>query len=307
MPTFADLENPNVTPEDRILIQSVLDRYMECDVWAKRALKNTGILLTSHPGNRAFLTLSVSTHRKTGYWVVLGYDNYFDPERQDYTYEQILPARDVMDQVDTFVMPHHQTWGGVLYPYFWLLKFGIATMSSFEYIYCANGDCILEKPENFDQLFDLLGDNDIFPIGYEMNGGRPVLNTTGIFAKREALLGIMDHFEKNFIPYKSYERTCMEMGNCEGRMAVAAKELGIKIAVPQKNPFNTQLHKKGGTWYDVLGFRHIHAEYGYAYRYKAIPPELKYFDERYIRGEYDIFKKYWETKDIKILEPWWAS
>ena len=287
MPTFSDLENPNITPEDKILIQSVLDRYMECDVWAKRVLKNTGILLTSHPGNRAFLTASIDTHRKTGYWVVLGYDNYFDPQRSDITYEQILPARDVMDQVDTFVMPHHQTWGGVLYPYFWILKFGIATMSAFEYIYSANGDCILEKPENFNQLFDLLGDNDILPIGYEENGGRPILNTTGMFARREALLKMMDHFEKNFIPYKNYERTCMDMGNCEGRMAVAAEELGVKIAIPKKNPFNTQLHKKGGTWYDVLGFRHVHAELGMAWKMrdskeKVFSPDLKYLDKRYL-------------------------
>ena len=287
MQTFSDLKNPNITPEDKILIQSVLDRYMECDVWAERALKNTGILLTSHPGNRGFLKASVDTHRKTGYWVVLGYDNYFDPKRPDITYEQMLPARDVMDQVDTFVMPHHQTWGGVLYPYFWILKFGIAAMGSFDYIYCANGDCILEKPENFDQLFALLGDNDIFPVGYEMNGGRPVLNTTGIFAKRTALLQIMDHFEKNFIPYSNYERTCMEMGNCEGRMAKAAQDLGIKISIPEKNPFNTQLHKKEGTWYDVLGFRHIHSELGIAWnsrnsKERIFSPELKYLDKRYI-------------------------
>ncbi len=63
MPTFSDFDNPNITPEDRILIQSVLDRYIECDVWATRAIKNTGILLTSHPGNRGFLKASVNTHR----------------------------------------------------------------------------------------------------------------------------------------------------------------------------------------------------------------------------------------------------
>ncbi len=297
MPTFADLENPSITPEDKVLIQSVLDRYMECDVWAKKALKNTGILLTSHPGNRAFLKASIETHKKTGYWIVLGYDNYLNPKRPDITYEQMFPARDVMDMVDTFIMPHHQTWGGVPYPYFWILKFGIAAMSGFEYIYCANGDCVLEKPENFNRLFDLLGDNDIFPIGYEENGGRAILNTTGIFARREALLKMMNHFESNFIPYENYERTCDLMGNCEGRMAVAAKDLGIKIAFPEKNPFNTQLHRKGGTWFDTLGFRHIHAEFGYAYKHKKEFPELKYFDERYMNSEYEKIKEYWKDKE----------
>ena len=143
----------------------------------------------------------------------------------------------------------------------------------------------------------MLGDNDIFPVGYEENGGRPILNTTGIFARREALLKMMNHFEKNFIPYENYERTCDLMGNCEGRMAIAAKDLGIKIAIPEKNPFNTQLHKKGGTWFDVLGFRHVHAEYGHAYKHKEGFPELKYFDERYMGSEYEKIKEYWNDKE----------
>lgn len=303
-----DLDDPNLSEQDRKDLTELLRRYLECDEWAKRALKKIGILLTSHPGNRAFLKASVESHRKTGYWVVLSYDNYFDPERPDLDFNSIMPSREVMDQVDTFIMPHHQTWGGVLYPYFWLLKFGIAAMSGFEYIYCANGDCVLEKPENFDQLFELLGDNDILPIGYEENGGRSVLNTTGILAKREALLKMMDHFEKNFVPFENYERTCEVMGNCEGRMAFAARDCGIKISYPEKNPFNTQLHEKGGTWYEVVGFRHIHGEYGYAYRYKKIPPELKYYDSKYLGLEYTILKEFWETKNIKVLkEKWWAK
>ena len=304
----SDLDDPNLSDQDRKDLTELLRRYLECDEWAKRALKNTGILLTSHPGNRAFLKASVESHSRTGYWVILAYDNYFDPERPDLDFNSVMPARDVMDKVDTFIMPHHQTWGGVLYPYFWLLKFGIAAMSGFEYIYCANGDCILEKPENFDKLFDLLGDADFLPVGYEDNGGRSVLNTTGMLAKRKTLLQMMEHFEKNFVPFENYERTCMEMGNCEGRMAFAAKDCGIKISYPKENPFNTQLHKKGGTWYEVVGFRHIHGEYAYAYKYKQIPPEIQYYDERYLGREYSILKEFWEKGDLNVLkEKWWPK
>ncbi len=303
MPTFADLKDPKITSEDRIVIQSVLDRYVECDGWAKVALKNTGILLTSHPGNRAFLKASVETHKKTGYWVILSYDNYLDPAQPNIEWNHVMPSREVIDQVDTFIMPHHQTWGGVLYPYFWLLKFGISAMSSFDYIYCANGDCVLEKPENFDQLFDLLGDNDIYPVGFEGDERRPILNTTGIFGRREALLKMMNHFEKNFIPYSNYERTCMEMGNCEGRLGIAVRDLKLKVVKPKENPFNTQLHKKGGSWYELFGFRHIHSEYGWSYKHKESPPELKYFDEKYFSAaEYELVKRYWETEDENYLK-----
>jgi len=304
----SDLDDPRYSEQDKNDFRELLRRYMECDEWAKRALKNTGILLTSHPGNRAFLKASIETHSRTGYWVVLAYDNYFDPQRPQVTFNDVMPPRDVMDKVDTFVMPHHQTWGGVLYPYFWLLKFGIAVVSGFEYIYCANGDCILEKPENFDRLFDLLGDADLLPVGYEVNGGRPVLNTTGMLVKREALLKMMKHFEENFVPFENYERTCMEMGNCEGRMAFAAESCKVKIAYPEKNPFNTQLHVKGGTWFDIVGFRHIHGELGYSYRYRKAPPETEYLDERFMSSEYKILKEYEETKDENILkERWWIK
>jgi len=304
-----DLENPNLSPQDRSDLTELLRRYLECDEWAKRALKKIGILLTSHPGNRLFLKASVESHKQTGYWVIVAYDNYLDPKNPCIDYKDILPQRDVMDQIDTFIMPHHQTWGGVLYPYFWLLKFGIAAMSGFEYIYCANGDCVLEKPENFNQLFDLLEDNDILPVGYEENGGRPLLNTTGMLAKREALVKIMDHFEKNFVPFENYEKSCMELGNCEGRMYYAARDMGVKIAFLKENPFNTQLHIKGGAWFDLVGFRHIHGEYGYAYKYRKVPPELKYFDQRFMNmNEYSILKEYWEKKDESILkDKWWPK
>jgi hypothetical protein len=45
----------------------------------------------------------------------------------------------------------------------------------------------------------------------------------------------------------------------------------------------------------------------YAYRYKAIPPEPKYFDSRFMGDEFNSITKYWETKDNTILESWWAK
>ena len=127
-----DIENVEKYNEsDRRDFQILLDRYLECDQWAKNIFKDVGVLLTSHPGNRAFLKASVESHKKLGYWLTLAYDNYFDPENQDITWDHIMPDRDVIDMVDTFVMPHYQSWGGVLYPYFWLLWFGIFTMKNF--------------------------------------------------------------------------------------------------------------------------------------------------------------------------------
>jgi hypothetical protein len=301
----SDVYAPDLDDEEREIRKSLFARYLKCDEWAKKAQLPIGVLLTAHPGGRSYLKASIETHRKLGYWITLAYDNYFDPEVNEFRYDQFMPAMDVLHMVDTFIMPHHQTWGGVLYPYFWLMKFGLQAMKSFDYIYCANGDCILEKPEGFEQMLDMLGDGDI--IGSSWERGH-IFGTAAIIAKSEALLAIMEHVEKYFIPYDNYEKYTQDLGNCEARFGKAILDLGLKNVTVPENPYNEQLHKPGyGTWYKILGFRHIHGEHNYAYRYKGIPPKPEYFDERFIGDEYRLIKEYWEKEDIDILKDWWAK
>jgi hypothetical protein len=300
-----DIQNTEKYNEsDRSDFAELLRRYNECDVWAKDIFKDVGVLLTSHPGNRAFLKSSVETHKKLGYWLTLVYDNYLDPDNHQIEWNHVMPDRDVMDMVDTFIMPHHQTWGGVLYPYFWLLKFGVYAMSHFKYIYCANGDFILEKPENFPQILELLGDGDIMPCGWEKD---TIMTSAGFIGKSEAVIALVEHMQKYFIPLSAYEEHSQEMGNCESRMGLACIDLGLKIVKPEENPFNDQHHVKGhGTWYKILGFRHIHGEFGYAYKYKKTPPELKYFDMRHLSGSDRMaVEAYWKDEDKSVLEDWW--
>ena len=67
--------------------------------------------------------------------MTLAYDNYIDPTWPEIDHDAFLPAKDVMHDVDLFLMPHHQVWGGVMYPWFWLMKWGVSVMNQFEYIY----------------------------------------------------------------------------------------------------------------------------------------------------------------------------
>lgn len=298
------LNSDKYNKSDRKDFLTLLHRYKECDKWANNVYKDIGVLLTSHPGNRAFLKTSIETHKKLGYWLTLVYDNYFDPDIPDIEWNHLMPDKDVIDMVDTFIMPHHQTWGGVLYPYFWLLKFGVAAMSGFKYIFCSNGDCVLETPENFPQIIELLGDGDIMPCGWERDS---IFTSASFFGKSEAIVAIIQHMQENFIPLEAYENSKQDFGNCEARMGRAVLDLGLKLVPPPEEPFNDQHHVSGhGTWYKVLGFRHIHGEWGYAYKYHKEPPELKYIDERHMgAGEYQLIKKYRDTGDIKFLEEWW--
>jgi hypothetical protein len=289
----------------------ILNDMMKNDKWALKAFKNVGVLLTSHPGNRPFLKASLESHKKLGFWTTVVYDNYFEPKHKTQTYDSAMPQRDVFDLIDTFLIPHHQTWGGVLYPYFWLLYLGLHTMGAFEYVFCSNGDCVLEKPEGFPKIMEMLGDADIMGCGYENNNGRELFNSTSFIAKTSAAKAIMVHFRDHLIGIDNYEKYAEKLGNTEGRIAIAIKELGLKVKKVPVNPVSTQVHAPGGTWYDILGFRHIHAEWNTAHRKRKIPPEPKYIDDRYMRAKVQLVKQYYKEKDDvkknEILKRWWGA
>ncbi len=298
--SFRRIDMKTLNKKDRGDYKMLSRRFSWCDHnIAFPYLKEIGILLTSHPGNRAYLKASVESHAKTKLWITLAYDNYFDPDRKELTWNQLMPDKEVVDNVNSFIMGPYQKWGGVLYPYFWLLELGLNSMNGFKYIYSANGDCIIEKPEGVFELLEILKkeDADFIAAGWWNRGdSRYVFNSTGFIGKAESIMKMMKHFRENFIPLKSYERTCQDFGNCEGRMGRAIKDLGMKV-VKVENPENEQMHIKGiGTWYKIAGFRHLHAEEGMAWKMRnSVPkvycPELKYIDERYMNQQELEFMK----------------
>lgn len=300
----ADLEDPKISDKDKAEIKIVLDRFRWNDIWVNKIFKKVAILLTSHPGNRPYLKATVESYKKLDYWICLVYDNYLDPDNQSIDYNSVMPARDVIDNVNLFIQSPYQRWGGVLFPYFFHLKFGCAVLQDFEYIFCSNGDCLIEKPENFNMLFEELKDNDIIGCGPVRERS---FNTAGFLIKTKAFKALMQHFQDHFIPFEKYVEYTQEIGNTEGRFMRAIKDLGLKLAIVSE-PIDEQVGLNNcGWWKDNLGFRHLHAEHNQAYRYKGIPPHYKYLDERFMGDEFNKIKAYWETKDTKILEEWWAK
>lgn len=306
--TGRDLELPDAEWELELQSRKAwIERTRSNDEWAAKALKPIGILLTSHQGNRPFLKAAIESHVKLGYWITLAYDNYVDPTWPDIDHNQFMPAKDVLDKVDMFLTPHHQVWGGPLYPYFWLLKWGAQAMSNFEYIYCANADFVLEKPEGFDDLFKLLGDSDIMTSGPDRDDP-PTANTAGFIVRTSAFMKIIQHLQDHLVPWENYEKHTQRVGNMEGRLGWAIKDLGLK-QVRVNPPLEDMFRVPGnGTWYDLVGFRHIHAEMNFAYRNRKVPPPLRYLDERYL-GSHDLeHLRNWEnTNDLAVLDGWWAK
>jgi hypothetical protein len=84
----------------------------------------------------------------------------------------------------------------------------------------------------------------------------------------------------------------------------------LKLKKVPVNPVNTQVAAPGGTWYDILGFRHIHGEWNNAHRRHRIPPPTKYIDNRYMTAKVNAAKAYEDERDNQkkqeLLKKWWS-
>lgn len=293
--------------------KGVIDCYMRNDQWAVKIKKNVGILLTSSSYGRPYLKGSLQSHQKLGFWTVLSYDNFINPDlpTEEVAYDKFMPPKDCMDLVDTFLLTHYQHWGGVSYPYMWQLRLAAGILSGFEYVYCANGDTILEKPEGFPQLLEMMGDADFMSAGPTLPRE---IGTAAFLVRGKHFPAIAKHLIDHVVPFAEYEKSTQEFGNTEGRLSHAVYDLGLKVQ-SVKEPFNEQHHEPGGGFHDAIGFRHVHGEHNYAYRYKKIPPPIEYLDGRFMGDEHRQIKEYWEivrnggdlNQANDILAQWWAK
>jgi hypothetical protein len=285
--------------------QYLINRLMANDAWAPKIRKKVGVILTAHSGGLPFIRRSVESWSKLGYWLTLAYDNFIDPEWGSVDYNRFMPPKDAMGKVDTFVLSHHQTWGGPSYPYCWLVRLAGEMMSHFEYVVVANGDSVLEKPEGFNDLLVMMGEADFMSAG-------PVLEreigTLAFIIKGKFLTALGAHLVDHMVPFEEYEKSTQEFGNTEGRMAVAVRELGLTQYIVPEMPLSDQFHIPQGTWYKTIGIRHIHGELNHAYRYGKIPPPLALMDEQYMSShDLEHLRKFEETKDPEALKTWWSK
>ena len=269
--------------------KDMLDKCMANDEWACRIFKKVAILINSYDGHRAYLKACVDSHSKLGYFMALAYDR------------GELPDKEILDKIDLILLPHTQTWGDVNYPYFWQVKWGVSALQQFDYIYCTEGDWVIEKPEGFEQLFSMIGDGDIMTCGpnndIEISSGAYIV-------KSKVFLQLVQYMQDHFIPFEKYEQY-IEMGGAESRIQAAIKELGLKRVDMPANPTPDCYYDLKGTWYDLVGLRHIQGELDYAYKYKQIPPHYKYLEEKYLLDVYNykLVKEYWdEVTELKELE-----
>lgn len=268
--------------------------------------KNIGIIVPTHYHHSRFITACLESLSKLGYFVLLAYDNpFYSPTRKIH---ESMPSVKGLFLAD-YISIKPKTWAsGVGVPHAWNMFFGIKMLKTlgFEYIFNLNGDCILEKPENFPKLIELLGDGDC--ITCEWIPERKYAGTMAYLIKTE----LADEIWSQYIQ-KIY---WFNIGNAEARMGRFLLDSKCKV-IPVDNP--TEAHFKCGpnteatdnaTFRTLLGLRHLHAEHKVRRSLKMEPIEEKYFDYGpdmiFMNGhERNTMIKYFKTKDRKYLEAWW--
>jgi len=315
MPVTREDLKKDMSADHRAKLQAIFDNSIANDEWANKIFKKVGILIASYPGQRAYLKSCVESHAKLGYFICLTYDNYIDPKLNVIDHNSFMPDKEILDKVDLFMLPHHQTWGDVNYPYFWQLKWGASALQQFEYIYCINGDFIIEKPEGFEELLKIMEDGDFMSCGPDFDDE---VSTGAFICRSKAFLQINQYMQDHFIPFDNYEKY-IEMGGAEARMQAAIKHYGLKrVDTPKPNVWDCNYDPQG-TWYDLVGLRHIHGELDYAFKKRLIPPHYEYIEEKYLLPIYNYkkVKEFWDAVDNMetpcltcaewILEDWWRK
>lgn len=99
------------------------------------------------------------------------------------------------------------------------------------------------------------------------------------------------------------------MGGAESRIRAAIRDLKLNMVSVPDAPMPDCTHDLKGTWYDLVGLRHIHGEVDWAFKKKLVPPHYDYIDKRYLPPiyRYDLIKKFWDSMDESVLQEWWLK
>jgi len=261
--------------------------------------KDMCVIIPTHRYQRPWLKACLEGVGKLGYFSILAYDNPFHAGQVARPMDKLLPPNNILALVDYISVKPKTFHSGVTVPHMWNMIFAVnqASILGFEYVFCVNGDFIMERPENFQQLRDMMGDADMFPLAWNPN--KPSCGTAAFIAKTEPQVKF----------WRDFARTVHQpKGNAEARMGRYYKENKLKVYHNQQGPMSHQMPNEKSDWYNTVGLRHLHAENKIRRWEKKTPIEEKYFDKRFMTpNEKKYLTEYWKTGDKNSLKPWWSA
>ena len=256
---------------------------------------DVAIVIPTYWRQKPWLRACLESCKKTGLYILLAYDNHF------WASDDLFPTPDIMAMADSVVIKHRTYFASVGISHMWNMFYNLQLLHEFgfPYIFSIAGDCIMETPENFNQLMDLLGDNDALCNYYDEKRG--YAGTLGVLAKTEVYLGYFEDFIRN-----QYDGS----GSTEGRWFKYLKDNNFKVAPVKNNAHNFKMPDHNSDWNRILGFRHLHPEQVIRREERLYPVEKEYYDfgpnNKYLKENTSLYKFY-ETGDIKYLKEWWGE
>jgi hypothetical protein len=261
--------------------------------------QSCAIIVPTHKYHNVWLRACLESLKPLNLWTLVAYDQPFFQDNQKVN--ETLPSNQTFRLADQWLIKPKTWTGGVGVPHSWNMYLGVKMISSlgFKYVFNINGDCVLEKPEGFNELFlDFFNSGDD-AISCEYTHGK-YFGTMSWLSTIEFADAV---WNENFSRMFQYN-----IGNAEARLAVFAKKFGFTISSvvnPKDHHFKTE---KKATWVKRLGFRHLHAEHKIRRWNKLEPVEEKYFDKSHMTGfDRNHLEPYWASGDKKHLKKWWGK
>lgn len=275
---------------------------------------DTAIIVTSYQGQLGWLKATLASYRKSGHYVILSYDNPFyiwsnidDPEYNLHHMPRgihYLLAHSVVVKHKTYDADKRTGW-------FWDVWYAqgiIRNMPNIKYVYVTNGDCLVEKPEGFQELKQILGNGD-FMAGQSTPKG--TIHTADMILKVDAFHNIMDYMTSRM------KYNVMASQSPEALLRDAVDTLNLKETFA-KQPIDARdgsvdyycTQNSDSTWKQVLGFRNLYHEFEFCENH-GLEPKFKdfmdpYKDWMYFRdGWRRTICKYYETGDRRYLMQFW--
>jgi len=259
--------------------------------------KDIAIIIPTYCGQKPWLRACLESVKKLGYFVLLAYDNHFWSKQ---TVGHIFPSPKVMMMADAMSMKHQTHITNLGISYLWDMLYGLRLLRGFgfPYVFSINGDCIMEKPENFPQIIEMMGDADI--ICCEYTPEHRSCGTFAMLAKMDMFCGYFDQFVQEQFVHK---------GSLEKMLYAYIEENNYKIAPVKNSAHKYKMPDHNADWSRIVGLRHLHAEHVVRREDRLLPVEQEYFD---FGKQFENIKedsplhKYYKTGDIQHLEQWWT-
>jgi len=274
---------------------------------------DTAIIVTSYQGQLGWLRATLESYRKSGAYVILAYDNpaFIWNNIDDSDYMQKMFPRPIHYLLAHSVVTKHKTYDADKRTgWFWDVWHAqgiIRNMPNIKYVYCTNGDCIIERPEGIAELPSILADGD-FMSGQSMPGG--TIHTANMFLKVDTFHKILDYMTGRM------KHSIMASCSPEGMLRDAVDEIKLKETfvsqpiLPDGSIDYYCIQNLDSTWKNVLGFRNLYGEFEYRENNGLEPLPSKYLDPFrdyfYFREDWrETVCMYYKTGDRRYLGMFW--